>query len=126
MSEGTASQPCEKLKESFVEKIAPKMEALVKEFSWGELFGLFDDVVQAVEEMEGVVGGAEKKECAIDIILAVYDKYQFDIPYLPNMFEKQMLKLIVEIAIDGIVEILNRRGIFVHGAESSGTEAPAG
>ena len=126
MSEGTVSQPCEKLKATFVEQIAPKMEALVKEFSWSGLFGLFDDVVQAVEEMEGVEGGAEKKACAIDIILAVYDEYQFDIPYLPNMFERQMLKLIVEIAIDGIVEILNRRGIFVHGAEPSEAEAPTG
>ena len=126
MSERTVSQPCEKLKATFVEQIAPKMEALVKEFSWSELFGLFDDVVQAVEEMEGVEGGAEKKACAIDIILGVYDEYQFDIPYLPNMFERQMLKLIVEIAIDGIVEILNRRGIFVHGAEPSEAEAPTG
>ena len=75
---------------------------------------------------EGVGGGAEKKSCAIEIVLAVYDEYRFDIPYLPNMFEKQMLKLIVEIAIDGIVEILNRHGIFVHGAESAETEAPAG
>ena len=121
MSEETASQPCEELKATFIEQIAPRMDALVKEFSWGALFGLLDDVVQAVEEMEGVSGGAEKKACAIEIVLAVYDKYQFDIPYLPNMFEKQMLKLIVEIAIDGIVEILNKRGIFVHGAEPSET-----
>jgi hypothetical protein len=126
MSEGTANQPCEKLKATFVEQIAPKMDALVKEFSWSGLFGLFDDAVQAVEEMEGVGGGSAKKACAIEIILAVYDEYQFDIPYLPNMFERQMLKLIVEIAIDGIVEILNRRGIFVHGAESSATKAPTG
>ena len=126
MSEGTTSQPCEKLKATFVEQIAPKMDVLVKEFSWSGLFGLFDDVIQVVEEMEGIGGGAAKKACAIEIILAVYDEYQFDIPYLPNMFEKQMLKLIVEIAIDGIVEILNRRGIFVHGAEPSGAGAPAG
>ncbi len=115
MSEGTASQPCEQLKETFIEQIAPQMEAMVKEFSWSGLFGLFDEVIQAVEQMEGVGSGAEKKACAIEIVLGVYDEYQFDIPYLPNMFEKQMLKLIVEIAIDGIVEILNRRGVFVHG-----------
>jgi hypothetical protein len=114
MSEGTAIQPCEQLKETFVAQIAPQMEALVKEFSWSSLFGLFDEVIQAVEHMEGVGSGPEKKACAIDIILAVYDEYRFDIPYLPNMFEKQMLKLIVEIAIDGIVEILNKHGVFVH------------
>ena len=115
MSEGTAGQPCEQLKKTFIKQIAPQMEALVKEFSWSGLFGLFDDVIQAVEQMEGVGSGPEKKACAIEIVLGVYDEYKFDIPYLPNMFEKQMLKLIVEIAIDGIVEILNRRGVFVHG-----------
>ena len=115
MSEGIAIQPCEQLKETFIKQIAPQMETLVKEFSWSGLFGLFDEVIQAVEQMEGVSGGSEKKACAIEIILAVYDEYQFDIPYLPNMFERQMLKLIVEIAIDGIVEILNKHGVFVHG-----------
>ena len=115
MSEGTTIQPCDQLKETFIKQIAPQMEAMVKEFSWSGLFALFDEVIQAVEQMEGVGSGPEKKACAIEIILAVYDEYQFDIPYLPNMFEKQMLKLIVEIAIDGIVEILNRRGVFVHG-----------
>ncbi len=115
MSEGTSSPACEKVKATLLEQIAPEMEALVKEFSWASLFGMFDDVVQAVEDMEGVGSGAEKKACAIEIILAAYDKFKFDIPYLPNMFEKQMLKLIVEIAVDGIVQILNKRGIFVHG-----------
>lgn len=116
MSEGTVTPACEKVKETLLEQIAPEMEGLVKEFSWSALFGLFDDVIQAVENMQGVGGGAQKKACAVEIILAAYDKYKFDIPYLPNMFEKQMLKLIVDIAIDGIVEILNRRGVFVHGS----------
>jgi hypothetical protein len=115
MSEGNVPPSCAKVKDTLLEQIAPQMDALVKKFSWSALFGLFDDVVQAVEEMEGVGSGAEKKACAVEVILAAYDKYRFDIPYLPNMFEKQMLKLIVDIAIDGIVEILNRRGVFVHG-----------
>ena len=115
MGEGVVGQPCKELQVTFLERIAPKMESLVKEFSWSGLFALFDDVIQAVEELQGVGGGPEKKACAIEIILAAYDKYRFDIPYLPNMFERQMLKLIIEIAIDGIVEILNKRGVFVHG-----------
>lgn len=115
MSEETTTPACEKVKDTLLEQIAPEMEKLVKEFSWSALFGLFDDVIQAVESMQGVDGGAQKKACAVEIILAAYDKYGFDIPYLPNMFERQMLKLIVDIAIDGIVEILNRRGVFVHG-----------
>ncbi len=115
MGEETASPSCEKLIATFVEQIAPKMEALQKEFSWAGLFDMFDDVVQAVEDMEGVGNGPAKKACAIEVVLAVYDKYQFDIPYLPNMFEKQMLKVILDVAIDGIVAILNKRGIFVHG-----------
>lgn len=114
MSEATITPACEQVKDTLLEQIAPEMEGLVKDFSWAALFGLFDDVIQAVEAMQGIGGGAQKKACAVEIILAAYDKYRFDIPYLPNMFEKQMLKLIVDIAIDGIVEILNRRGVFVH------------
>jgi hypothetical protein len=117
MSETTVSTPCEKLTATFVEQIAPKMEKLTQEFSWAGLFSLFDDVVQAVEDMEGIGTGPDKKACAINIVLAVYDQYQFDIPYLPNMFEKRMLRLILDVAIDGIVAILNKRGVFVHGTE---------
>ena len=109
--------PCEKLTEQFLKEIAPQMQILVAEFSWGGLFALFDDVIQAVETMEEISGGAAKKACAIDLVLAVYDEYKFDIPYLPNMFERQMLKTILDAAIDGIVAILNKRGVFVHGAE---------
>ncbi len=115
MSETSVGQPCEVLKTTFLDSIAPQMKELVSAFSWSGLFALFDDVVQAVEELEGIDTGSEKKQCAIDIILAVYDEYHFDIPYLPNLFEKQMLKLILDAAIDGIVAILNKRGIFVHG-----------
>ena len=115
VSEGPVSQPCEKAKATFLEQIAPQMDVLVREFSWSGLFAMFDDVIQAVESLEGLESGAAKKACAIEIVLAVYDEYHFDIPYLPNMFEKQMLKVIVEVAIDGIVEILNKRGVFVHG-----------
>ena len=115
MSEGTASQPCERAKATFLEQIAPQMDVLVKEFSWSGLFAMFDDVIQAVEDLEGLDSGSAKKACAIEIILAVYDEYRFDIPYLPNMFEKQMLKVLVEVAIDGIVAILNKRGVFSHG-----------
>jgi ketopantoate reductase len=64
--------------------------------------------------MEQSGTGPEKKACAIDIILAVYDEYDLDIPYLPNMFEKQMLKVIIDVAIDGIVAILNKHGVFAH------------
>ncbi len=116
MGEGVTSPPCAKLVTTFVEQIAPRMEALQKEFSWAGLFEMLDDVVQAVEDMEGVGNGPAKKACAIEVVLAVYDRYHFDIPYLPNMFEKQMLKVILDVAIDGIVAILNKRGIFVHGA----------
>jgi ketopantoate reductase len=115
MSETTIGQPCAKVKDELLEQIAPQVETLVKEFTWAGLFAVFDDVVQAVEDAGDIGTGPEKKACAVDITLAVYDKYQFDIPYLPNMFERQMLKLIVEIAIDGIVAILNKRGLFVHG-----------
>ena len=107
-------KPCEKLTETFLQRIAPKMQDLTQQFTWAGLFDMFDDVVQAVEEMKGVEGGAEKKACATHIILTVYDTYRFDIPYLPNMFERQMLKIIVDITIDGIIAILNKRGVFVH------------
>jgi ketopantoate reductase len=111
------TNPCQELEATFLVQIAPQMEELVQEFSWGGLFGMFDDVVQAVEDMKEIGSGPQKKACAIDIVLAVYDQYRFDIPYLPNMFEKQMLKMILDVAIDGIVAILNKRGVFVHGAE---------
>ena len=116
---------CEKLTATFVEQIAPKMETLTQEFTWAGLFELFDDVVQAVEEMKGVGSGAEKKACAIEIVLAVYDRYQFDIiPYLPGALERQLLKLVLDFAIDGIVAILNKRGIFVHGTAVTRSGVP--
>ena len=43
------------------------MNALVKEFSWAGLFAMFDDVIEAVENLEGLDSGAAKKACAIEI-----------------------------------------------------------
>lgn len=108
---------CDDLKTQFLETITPNIEALTKEFTWSGLFALIDEAVQAVEITQGIGSGPEKKACVIDIILEAYDRANFDIPYLPNMFEKTGLKMLLDIAIDGIVEILNRRGIFVHGAQ---------
>jgi hypothetical protein len=107
--------PCEQVKDVFLKEIAPTMEQLVKEFSWPTLFSVVEDAIKAVEAMEGLDSGPEKKACVIDCILAVYDQYQIDIPLLPAMFEKTALKAVLDIAIDAIVELLNKNGIFVHG-----------
>jgi hypothetical protein len=106
--------PCEELVNTFVRDIAPKIEAFRGGFNWGLMFELFDEAIQAVEDMKGIEGGAAKKQCAVKIILTVYDEYDIDIPYLPNMVEKQALKIIIDVVIDGIVAILNKRGVFVH------------
>ncbi len=108
--------PCQQLVQRFVHQVAPKIESFKQGFDWKIMFELFDDAIQAVEEMKAIQGGAAKKACATEMILAVYDEYKIDIPYLPAMFEKQALKFIINYAIDGIVAILNKRGIFVHGA----------
>lgn len=115
------TRPCEKLVKTFVENIAPKMEGFKKGFNWALMFELFDDAVQAVENMKEIQGGEQKKACAIEIILAVYETYQIDIPYLPALVEKQALKFIVNVVIDGIVAILNKRGIFAHDDEQLAT-----
>ena len=107
--------PCDQVQEVFLEEIAPTMEQLVKAFSWTTFFSVVEDAIKAVEAMQGFQSGPEKKACAIDCILAVYDRYQIDIPYLPAMFEKAALKAVLEVAIDAIVELLNKNGIFVHG-----------
>ena len=107
--------PCDQVKEVFLKGVAPKMEQLVKEFSWPMLFSVVEDAIKAAEAMEGLDSGPEKKACVIDCILAVYDQYQIDIPYLPAMFEKAALKAVLDIGIDAIVELLNKNGIFVHG-----------
>ena len=117
MSAETMPQPCQKLIQTFLVQIAPKMEDLKGEFSWPALFELFDDAVDAVENMKEIQGGQQKKECAIELIMAVYDRYQLDIPYLPNMFEKKILRTILNVVIDGIVAILNKRGVFEHGTQ---------
>lgn len=115
MSEGAIGQPCERVKATLLEELAPQLEALAKAFSWGGLFAMFDDVVQAVEDMRAIGSGPDKKACVIHIVLAAYDTYRFDIPLIPDLTERQVLKWVLEIAIDGIVAILNKRGIFVHG-----------
>jgi hypothetical protein len=108
--------PCDQVKEVFLKEVAPTMEQLVEEFSWPMLFSMVEDAIKAVEAMEGLDSGPEKKACAIDCVLTVYDHYQIDIPYLPAMFEKAALEAVLNIAIDAIVELLNKNGIFVHGA----------
>jgi hypothetical protein len=108
--------PCDNLQEVFLKEIAPTMEQLVKEFSWSMFFSVVEDAIKAAEAMEGLDSGPEKKACVVDSILAVYDQYQIDIPYLPAMFEKAALKAVLDIGIDAIVELLNKNGIFVHGA----------
>jgi hypothetical protein len=109
--------PCDELKDQFLDNIAPKIQTLANNFNWGGLFALIDDAVEAVEVARGAGNGPEKKACVIDIVLAVYDRSNFDIPYLPRMVEKDGLRILLDVAIDGIVEILNRRGVFVQGAE---------
>ncbi|MFQ5611051.1 MAG: hypothetical protein ACE5H9_02860 [Anaerolineae bacterium] len=116
---------CDDLKTQFLEEITPAIEELTREFTWGGLFALIDEAVQAAETTESIGSGPQKKACVIDIILEAYDRSNFDIPFLPNMFEKTGLKLVLDIVIDGIVEILNRRGIFVHGAQSAPAEPVA-
>jgi hypothetical protein len=111
----TMATPCGQVQEVFLKEIAPTMEQLVKEFSWPTLFSMVEDAIKAVEAMEGLDSGPEKKACAIDCVMAVYDQYQIDIPFLPAMFEKAALKAVLDIGIDVIVELLNKNGIFVHG-----------
>lgn len=108
--------PCQQLVQRFVHDVAPKIEGFKQGFDWKIMFELLDDAIQAVEEMKAIQGGAAKKACATEMILAVYDAYKIDIPFLPTMLEKQALKFIIGYAIDGIVAILNKRGIFVHDA----------
>lgn len=107
--------PCDQVKEVFLKEIAPTMEQLVKGFSWPMLFSMVEDAIKAAEAMEGLDSGPEKKACVVDCVLAVYDQYQIDIPYLPAMFEKAALEAVLNIGIDVIVELLNKNGIFVHG-----------
>lgn len=117
------TNPCEKLIAKFVDDIAPKIESLRGGFNAAVLFEIFDDAVQAVESMKEIQGGKEKKACAIKMILAVYDKYKLDlVPGVPSMLEKQALEMFLNVAIDGIVAILNKRGVFVHGAGNEGQQ----
>ena len=113
------TSPCAKLVNTFVMDIAPKIEGFREGFNWGLMFELFDEAIQAVEDMKEIEGGAAKKRCAVEIILTVYDEYDIDIPYLPNMVEKQALKIIIDVVIDGIVAILNKRGVFEHGSDAA-------
>ena len=117
-------EPCAELVNTFVRDIAPKIETLKDKFSWGAMFELFDEAIQAVEEMKGIGDGPAKKACAVEIVLTVYDEYNIDIPYLPNMVERQALKVFINVVIDGIVAILNKRGVFVHGEAPEAAPVP--
>ncbi len=107
---------CDEARDIFLNEIAPAIKALGEEFTWTGFFSLLEDAIKAVEKVMGAGNGPQKKACVLDIITDVYDQYEIDIPYLPNMFEKMALKWILDVAIDAIVELLNKNGIFVHGA----------
>jgi hypothetical protein len=105
---------CDQVREIVFRELVPGIEDLMAEFSWVKLISVLEDIIKTAESVMGTGSGAEKKKCVIDIMLDVYDQYQIDIPYLPNMFEKPVLNALLGVIIDAIVMLLNKNEVFAH------------
>ncbi len=86
----------------------PKLIDDVKDFAGisHELVKLFSFLIKEAERFEKK-SGREKKEFVVDAVLAVYDKFNIDLPDIPRFLEKPFLRLLTELLIDYMVDLFN-------------------
>ena len=86
--------------------------ALLHDFSGisRELASLLDVLIKEAEVFEEKTG-PEKKEFVIAVVLKMYQKYETDLPRLPEFLEEAVIRMIVGIAIDSIVQVFNKNRV---------------
>ena len=98
-----------------VDEVGDKIETIVKSSNgWLTKIGqIVEVVVPEVETIGETWNGSEKKELAMTLIDQIWFKY-FDLKRLPNFIEKILVNNVSSFAIDKLVKILNKTGVFVH------------
>ncbi|MFH0925263.1 MAG: hypothetical protein V1872_06470 [bacterium] len=104
-----------------------KIQELIKKFKQYKADGklgvldIFRFIVDCVTELACVVEeftgkpGTEKKAMVISALENIYVACGLDIPYVPNFLERTLLfKYIIPAIIDGVVALLNKKGVFKH------------
>jgi hypothetical protein len=79
-------------------------------------FTTLDQIVKAAEDRGIIDGltGPEKKEYCIRIVLRIIEKNDVELKWVPRFLEPAVLRTILGIMIDSIVNLLNRNRIFQH------------
>lgn len=80
---------------------------------WNKIKKMAEVVTPEVEEIGQGWKGSDKKSLAHDIILDMWFKYA-NIKYLPDWLEQKIVSKIADVLIDNVVDIFNKKGIFVH------------
>jgi hypothetical protein len=90
--------------------------------AWGVLQIATAEAIQVIEENNPSLKGTSKKEIALSMISAFYDKVflVINIPFIPSILQpiiqkyiKTLLMLLVSSTIDSMVEIFRKTGVFV-------------
>ena len=74
---------------------------------------IVEAIVPEVEVVGETWAGAEKKSLAMELIEELYFKY-LESKYIPNFFEKILVRKVSSFAIDKFVALMNKQGIFKH------------
>jgi hypothetical protein len=72
-----------------------------------QLASLLDVLIKEAETFDEKTG-PEKKEFVTAVVLKIYQKYETDLPRLPEFLEETVIRMIVGIAIDSIVQVFNK------------------
>jgi MFS-type transporter involved in bile tolerance (Atg22 family) len=111
--------------QSLVDKVKTTLEqnkSVAISKAWGILQIATAEAVQVIEDNNPLLKGSNKKEIALSMISAFYDKVflVISIPFIPVVLQpiiqkyiKALLMLLVSSTIDSMVEIFRKTGVFV-------------
>ena len=95
-------------------ELEPKIKTALSSGKWYEKVGkIVETVVPVVEEIGVEFSGADKKKFAMELIETIYFQY-LDNKYIPNFIEQIIVRNLSSFAIDKIVALLNKTGVFKH------------
>jgi len=102
--------------ESILLRMIESLKSSIEKFkkaglSLGSLKTLLTSIVKAVEEFNSeAFQGEDKKKAALDLLEEVYVLSGIDIPFVPNSWERRILRCFAGLIIDSVVSELNKRG----------------
>lgn len=70
-------------------------------------------IVPKIENLASGWAGADKKVVAMQVVNDVWFKY-FNIKFIPDIFEKQLVDYVASKAIDALVSKYHKLGLFKH------------